>query len=343
MAILITGGTGFIGSALGKALLERGERVHVLGFPQPGTVAPRHPNLTVHHGDTRSRQDVRHAMQGCSRVYHLAACACNWLPRNDDYFDVNVRGTDTVLSCARDLGVEKVVVTSTNLTIGPSHDGVITEDSVRTVDFYNTYERSKAAADLVGYRYSQEGLSIVTVHPTRVFGPGPLCEANSVTKMILWYLQGTWRLIPGSGDAVGNYVFLDDLIDGYLRAMRSGKPGEHYILGGENISFNDLFALITDISGTSRRMLRLPPWVALSFARAQEIVANLTGIHPLITPGWSRVFLEDWTTSCAKATKDLGYRISPLRDAIIDTIRWFERTGALSRGAVREQLQHTGR
>jgi len=343
MAILITGGTGFIGSALAKALLRKGKLVHVFGFPQPGSARQYHPNLTVHHGDIRSERDVMQAMSGCSHVYHLAACACPWLPRNDDFFDVNVRGTDTLLACAKRSGIERVVVTSTNLTIGPSHGTDITEETVRTTDFYTTYERSKVAADLVTSGYVRNGLSVVTVHPTRVFGPGPISEANSVTKMILWYLRGSWRFIPGSGNAIGNYVYLEDLLEGYLRAMGQGKDGEHYILGGENISYNDLFELITDVSGISRRMVRLPSPVALSIALAQKMAADLTGMRPLLTPGWTRVFLEDWNTSCTKAVTQLGYRITPLRSALVDVIKWFGRAGHFTYGSVQQHVQGMGR
>ncbi len=329
MATLITGGTGFIGTALASALLRRGARVHVLGFPVTGSSPVHHPYCTVHYGDVRSEADVRAALHGCSTVYHLAACACAWLPRNDDFFDVNVRGTDTVLKCALTQRVERVVITSTNLTIGPVTDGEITEETVRVTDYYNTYERSKAAAEIVAHRYIRKGLPVVTVHPTRVFGPGPINDANSVTKMILWYLQGKWRLIPGTGEAIGNYVYLEDLVDGYTRAMEHGKPGSHYILGGENISFNALFDLIADVSGISRHMVHMPAWVALPFARVQEMIADLTGLSPLITPGWTRVFLSDWTTSCAKARHELGYRVTPLRKAIQDVIRWMVHTGML--------------
>jgi farnesol dehydrogenase len=329
MTTLITGGTGFIGTSLARELLRRGEHVRVFGIPQETSLLRYHPNLSVQTGDIRSRPDVRQALEGCGKVYHLAACASTWRRCNDDFFDINVRGTETLLRCAQDAGVTKVVVTSTNLTYGPSVQGAVSEGTNRTTDYYNTYERSKVAADLCTYRFVQAGLPVVTVHPTRVFGRGPLNEANSVTKMIQWYIQGKWRVIPGSGTAIGNYVYLEDLIRGYIQAMENGRNGHHYILGGENISFNGLFTLLGKVTGISRTMVRLPRPAAMAFAYIQNAWSTLTGLHPLVTPGWTKVFLDNWTTSCLKAQKELGYTMTPMSTAFKETISWLQESGHL--------------
>jgi len=330
MSILITGGTGFIGTRLVSYLANRGERVHVLGLPTPEMSASPHPRVRLFLGDILSRRDVDQAMEGCDRVFHLAAYARNWAPDPQTFYDVNVSGTEIVLSSALKLGVRRVVHTSSNLTFGPSNGSEVTECTRRTAPFFTPYEHSKYVAEELVRKYVQLGLDAVIVNPTRVFGPGPLNESNSVTKMIAMYVRGSWRLILGNGRMIGNYVFLDDLVRGYDLAMQHGRTGENYILGGENVSFNEFFATLAGVAERNRLLLHLPALAAMLFSEEEELRARLLGMYPLITPGWAQTFLTDWAYSSRRAQLEIGYEITPLAGALRLTLDWLIRANAVA-------------
>jgi len=329
MSTLVTGGLGFVGRKIVEALLARGESVNVLSLPIADDSFELNQKCNITLGDIRDPLAVRKAMKGCTKIYHLAAYARNWASNPETFFEINVRGTETILRAAFETGVEKIVYTSSNLALGPSNGVGVTESHPRTTDFFTEYERSKFIAENLVRSYARDGLDIVIVNPTRIFGPGPLDESNSVTKMILWYLQGKWRLILGDGDAVGNYVFVDDIVQGHLLAMKFGKSGENYILGGENASFNDFFAKLSAIADRHFHLLHLPATIALLFSKFEKARAGVFHHYPLITPGWAKTFLANWENSCAKAEQELGYMPTPLGAGLEKTIRWLQ-TVALS-------------
>lgn len=322
MNILVTGGTGFIGTRLTSYLAGQGETVHTLGLPPAAPETSSHPNIRSFFGDILSPADVERAMEGCDRVFHLAGYARNWAPHPRTFYDINVLGTETVLAAALKLGVRRVVHTSSNLTLGPSNGAAVTENTIRTTPFFTDYECSKFLSEDRARTYCGLGLEVVIVNPTRVFGPGPLNESNSVTKMISMYLAGTWRFVPGDGQAIGNNVFLEDLVRGYDAAMRYGRPGERYLLGGENISFNAFFDTLGSVTGCRHRIIHLPSGFALLLSREEQLRATLFHSYPLITPGWARIFLADWACSSGKAMNEFGYGITPFREAIRQTVSW---------------------
>ncbi len=325
MTTLVTGGSGYIGSALVRRLLHTGADVRVLSLPGTESGLPHHPRLRWIPGTVTDLHAVRSAASGCGQIYHLAALACPWTPSKDDYFRVNVGGTETVLSTARELGVPRVLHVSSNVVFGPSTGEEIDEATPRLIDYDTAYERSKVAAERVVQHYVRSGAHVVIVNPTRVFGPGPLSESNAVTQMISWYLDGTWRWILGPGTAVGNYVFLPDLLDGLLGAMQRGRTGENYLIGGDNVCFNDFFATLAEVSGIRRRMIHLPPAAALAFARCEGLLADRFGKRPLITLEWTQTFLRSWPNSIRKASEELGYRPKPFHEALAQTVSWLQR------------------
>ena len=335
MAILVTGGTGFIGSRLVDRLVKQGDTVHVLDITVGNVEGDGVEGARYFTGDIMNPGDVERAMTGCDRIYHLAAYAKNWAPDDRTFFDVNVGGAKVVLETALKLKVARVVHTSSNVALGPSNGVQIEETSQRTKDFFTPYEHSKFLSERLVERYAQRGLDVVIVNPTRVFGPGPLNESNSVTKMISWYLSGRWRFVLGDGKMVGNYVYVKDLIEGYIGAMKFGKAGERYILGGENISFDGFFGMLSKVSGRYFRMVHLPSRLAMYFSQLEEFRSRHFHHYPLITPGWARTFLSDWANSCGKAQRELGYSITPLSQALKETIDWLsEATGAKGLPAV---------
>jgi nucleoside-diphosphate-sugar epimerase len=140
--------------------------------------------------------------------------------------------------------------------------------------------------------------------------------------MIDMYDRGNVPVLLNGGVNIGNYAFVDDLVQGHILAMTKGRIGERYILGGENISLKGFHRLVDEVSGKKHLQFGLPPTVALLYARAERTKAELLGWYPQITPGWVDTFLQDWAYSCRKAERELGYEITPLKEGIRRTYEW---------------------
>lgn len=325
MSTLITGATGFIGTHLAQFLARQGEAVRVLCRPTADVGSLLHTNIQICWGDILDSASVERAVTGCDQVFHLAAYARNWARDPRTFFDINVGGLKTVLDAAQKASVRKVVFTSSAITLGPSNGIPVDESAGRHTEFFTEYERSKFVAEQEIQRYVRKGLAVVIVNPTRVFGPGVLNEGNSVTKMIQLYLEGKWRVILGDGNGIGNYAFVEDVVQGHLLAMQVGKAGERYVLGGENVSYNEFFRVISEISKNIYWMFHIPPSIALIFSRLEKLRAQWFDHYPLITPDWTKLFLADWACSTAKAECELGYKITPLQKALKNTITWLNK------------------
>ncbi len=322
MNILVTGATGFIGGRLAESLLEQGHHVAALCRPFSDATSLQAHGIEIRTGDILNSESLVHACEGIDRIFHLAAYARNWARYPERYMRINAGGLRNMLTAALESGVGRVVIASSEVTMGPSNGIPVTEVPKPNVRIYNEYQRSKIVSESVVEEFLPHGLEIVTVNPTRLFGPGSMTEGNSVTKMIQLYLAGKWRLIPGDGEAIGSYAFIRDVVSGFIAAMQRGRSGERYILGGENISYNEFFRSLSELSGKNYTMFRVPPPVATGFSRIEELRARLFGGYPLITPGWVRMFLDDWATSSEKADKELGYTITPFTVALRETVGW---------------------
>ena len=322
--IFITGATGFIGSNLACKLANQGYTVHALMRASSNISSIKHENIKLFQGDLLDANAIETAIKGCSQVYHLAAYAKNWAHDKMHFHKINVEGTENILRAAKNNSVQKIVCTSTSLVFGPSNGKDVDESGMSNANPYTDYERSKITEEEIIHQFVNEGMNISTVYPTRVFGPGLLNESNSVTQMILKYLDGKWRLTLSDGNAVGNYVFVDDVAEAHINAMKYGKKGSKYIIGGDNISYNDFFKEIDKIIGKHRIMLNVPAAVALLHSKIEESLANRFTRYPTITPGWVKMFLDDWAFSSNKAIDEINYKITPLQNALKQTIEWIE-------------------
>lgn len=328
MKIFVTGATGFIGSQLCKKLAGLGHQVHALYRSESKVSVLQHSNIQLFRGDILDYDSLINAMNGCQQIYHMAAFTDVWIKDESRIYELNVTGTLNVLNAALETGIKDIVISSTAGVFGPSIDGnEVSETSIRQIDFFIEYERTKAIAEVKALEFVHQGLNIRIVNPTRVYGPGVLNPSNSVTKLIAAYIAGKWRVIPGDGNSVGNYVFIDDAVNGHVLAMEKGKPGEKYILGGENISYNDFFNLIGEIAGRRRLMLKVP-LAPMFFASDLAMLANrLTGVKPFITNGLIRKFNYTWRVNSQKAISELGYTPAPLRECLKQTIDWIRKNG----------------
>ena len=175
--------------------------------------------------------------------------------------------------------------------------------------------------------FLQRGLEVVIVYPTRVYGPGLVSESNSLTRIISLYGQGKWRIIPGDGSGTGNYVFVEDVVQGHLLAAMSGHSGGHYILGGENHSWSGFFEILAHVTGKKRQMIRLPLNFMVSAAWIMEQQARVTGLPPKITIPFVRKYHDHYNLSSDKARRELGYTPVSLEEGIRKTLSWLNQRG----------------
>lgn len=325
MKILITGATGYIGSGLAKELASRGYTIHALIRSPEKAGLIRHENVHIFQGTILQPDKIDKAIAGCRQVYHLAAYAKPWAKDARTFFNINTQGTDNILQSAYDHHVEKVVFTSTAGTFSPSLEKPVDENTLRLIDFFNDYETSKFIAEDRCQKYVRKGLNVVIVNPPRLYGPGLLSKSNAVTLMIKRYLEGRWRIIPDSGEKVGNYVFIDDVIKGHILAMKKGRSGEKYLLGGENISYSGFFDTLAKVSGKKHKMINLPSPVMMAAAGLFLFWTRISGRPPLITPEWVKKYLYNWALSSQKAVEELGYQITPLESGMQKTVEWIRK------------------
>jgi nucleoside-diphosphate-sugar epimerase len=322
--ILVTGATGFIGRELCLALAGKGYEVRALCRNTDHPYLIKHKNIVPVQGDILYPDSLKKAMQGCTQVYHTAALAKMWCRNPDAFYDTNVTGTRNVLNAATNAGVAKVVYTSTCGVWGPTLNFPLSEDEPRIVGFPIAYERTKYLAELEVQQFVNQGLDVVTVNPSRVFGEGPVTDSNTVSKMVSGYLRGKWRVIPGDGEQMANYAYLPDVINGHIAAMEKGVTGNRYILGGEDISFNQFFNTVSIASGIKRRMLRVPQKAIKLYSHVDQIKTRLTGLTPFFLPEFADRLKFDQKYSSQKATVQLGYRITPFGDAMQKTVDYLK-------------------
>ncbi len=284
--VFVTGASGFIGTPLVWELVKRGNVVHALThstkLQSPPGLLPdeqpdfNHPNIRMVTGDVTDQESLRRGMDGCSQAYHLAGYAKNWARDAQTYFNINVDGLRNVCEVACELGVQRIVWTSTMLTFGPTRPGQVSDETMprNTQKFYTDYEASKVAGEKLAADFVEGGLHVVIVNPGRVFGPGHLNESNSVTILIDMYDRGKVPFLLRGGRNVGNWVLVDDVVQGLMLAMERGRTGEKYVLGGENASLKEFFQLIDKASGQRHFQITIRRPAAMSFAWFQKLRAS---------------------------------------------------------------------
>lgn len=324
MKIMITGATGFIGRKVALLLAQNGHQVHALCRQEDHPFLIHHENITIFKGDILDKESIIRAMEGCANVFHTAAMAKMWCRKREAYYEVNVIGTRNILEIAQIMDIQKVIYTSTCGVLGPTIKLPMSENDPRIVGFAIDYERTKYLAELEVKSFVKLGMNIVTVSPSRVYGEGPVTDSNTVSKIIRGYLKGKWRLIPGKGEQVANYAYVDDVVKGHIAAMERGEVGENYILGGEDISFNVFFDLLREISGKHFTLVRVPQKIIKIYSQFQWLKTKLTGLPPAFLPEFANRLLYDQRYSSNKAAEKLGYKITPFRKGFENTIRYVQ-------------------
>jgi dihydroflavonol-4-reductase len=319
---LVTGANGHLGNNICRQLVERGETVRAMlrasADPAPLAGLP----IEIVRGDIMSEGDVARAMAGCGRVYHTAAGFLMWSRDPErDIIEPSVRGTRTVLEAAAKAGVEKVVYTSTTGTIGfsTSPDRTFDETHVNT-EPHTHYVRGKIAAEKEAFAVAERtGLPVTAINPGFILGPRFWKLSESVKQIADFLNQGT----PLYFDGGFGLVDVDDVARGALLAMDKGRPGERYILSGENVTVKGVFDLVAELTGLKAPSLKAPVPVMRGLAAILELVSKVTGTRPLIDRSQVDEFAGKYAYfDSSKAQRELGYGWLSARDTLRRTVAW---------------------
>jgi len=302
MRVLVTGGTGYLGRSIVRALAARGHEPVV--FARTATRAGL-PGTAV-DADVRDRAALAAAARGCDALCHSAALVSVWRANPREFDDINVGGLEHALDAAREAGLTRVVYTSSFLARPPA--GM--HAPLRT----NDYQRTKIAANAVARRAQEAGAPLVILYPGVIYGPGVMSEGNLIGRMLSDHCSGR---LPGliGADRVWSYAWIEDVAAAHVAALEHAAPAAHYELGGENAPQMRPFEIARREIGT-RLPRRLPLWLARVIGTAEEIRARLTGRAPLLTRGTAEIFACDWPMEHQAARRDLGFRVTPLEDGI---------------------------
>jgi dihydroflavonol-4-reductase len=325
---LLTGATGFVGSAVARKLILSGLAVRALIRPGSARFHLDGLDLTFAFGDIRDAVAVRRAMRGVRYVFHVAADYRLWARNRSEIFASNVDGTRNVMEEAQAAGVERIVYTSSVATLKLRDDNTPADETAVLLEQegIGAYKRSKIAAEhVVAAMVAAKRLPAVIVNPSTPIGPRDV-RPTPTGRIIVEAARGR---IPGFVDTGLNLVHVDDVADGHVAALRHGVIGERYILGGENVLFADMLADIARVVGRPPPRLRVPRVVAMSAAYAGEAMAWFSGREPFATLDGIRMSAHRMFFTSAKAERDLGFRARPYREGIADAIQWFRAAGYL--------------
>jgi dihydroflavonol-4-reductase len=321
VTVLVTGATGFIGANVVRALLAAETPTRVLVRRHSDTTNLNGLPVETVYGDLRDGASLRTALDGCQVLYHVAAYYSLWTPHPDQVYAVNVTGTANLMQAARDLGVERVVYTSSVATIGSPADGSPGDEtlSVAPAAAVGHYKRSKILAEQRVLELCRQGLPAVVVNPAAPVGPWDV-KPTPTGRIILDFLR---RSMPAYVDTGLNLIDVRDVAAGHLLAAQRGKIGERYILGCCNMTLREIFQALAKVSGIPAPRLRLPYGVALAAGYASELTARLTGKPPRVPLAGVRMARHPMYFTARKAVRDLGLPQSAIEDALRQAVQWF--------------------
>jgi dihydroflavonol-4-reductase len=332
---LVTGASGFVGSAIASALREAGFQVRAMVRPSsPKTNID--PTDVIFVGDICDPSAVAEAVRDVRYVVHAAADYRLWAPHPADVFRTNVDGTRIVMEAALRAGVERVVYTSSVATIASRAAGASADESRRleSSEAIGAYKQSKVMAErLVEEMVRNAGLPAVIVNPSTPIGPRDV-KPTPTGRIIVEAARGR---MPGFVDTGLNLVHVDDVAAGHLVALRKGRIGERYILGGENVQLRDMLSEIARLVERPPPKLRFPVAAIYPLAVGAELWSYVSGSEPFVTRAGLQMARHHMFFNDAKARRELGYQSRPYGQGIVDAITWFREAGYLDRPRVSHQ------
>jgi dihydroflavonol-4-reductase len=326
MKTLITGATGFVGSAVLRALLNAGQEVRAL--VRRGSDRRNLQGLDVEliEGDLTDVGSLKQAVKGCGSLYHVAADYRLWIPDPERMYRINVEGTRNLLLHAAEAGTERIVYTSSVAALGLTSDGSPADEDtpIHPGDKIGHYKKSKYQAEqaVLGL-VREQGVPAIIVNPSTPIGPRDI-KPTPTGRIILDTLNGR---MPAYVDTGLNIAHVDDVAAGHLLAYAKGKAGERYILGGEDMSLREILAIACAVAGLRAPRIRLPHNLILPIAWLMERWAGVTGKEPMATVDAVRMSKRNMYFSSRKARELLDYRSRPAAEAIADAAYWFNDNG----------------
>src|SRR5215475_2791421 len=322
--LLVTGASGFVGSAIAIAARKAGYQVRVLVRPSsPRTNIQFEDDVII--GDICDRASLSKALQGVRYVVHAAADYRLWSPSPDEILRTNLEGTRCLMDEALRAGVERIVYTSSVATLEVHGQSPVDETRPLSEDkAIGAYKKSKVLAErLIDQMVRQHRLPAVIVNPSAPIGPRDV-KPTPTGRIIVECACGR---MPGFVDTGLNLVHVDDVANGHLMALRHGQIGERYILGGQNVLLSTMLADVANIVCRLLLGLRFPIVPLYPVAFAAELCARITGRTPFVTLDGLRLARHCMFFNDAKARRELGYTSRPYREGLVDAVTWFKRSG----------------
>jgi dihydroflavonol-4-reductase len=322
---LVTGATGFIGANIVRALLAAGETVRVL--VRRGSDTRNLDGLPIETipGDLRQVASLRPALRGCHTLYHAAAHYSLWTPYPEEIYAINVEGTTHLLQEALELGVEKVVYTSSVATLALPADGSPANETMPLPlsQALGHYKRSKILAEQRVLALNAQGLPVVLVHPSAPVGPWDI-KPTPTGKIIVDFLR---RKLPAYLDTGLNLIDVRDVARGHLLAAERGVTGERYILGHRNMSLREILQVLAEVSGLPAPRWKLPYSIALTAGYVSTGIAWMTRQPPAVPLVGVRLARHPMYFTAQKAVRELGLPQSPIEEALRQAVQWFRERG----------------
>ncbi|MBL6749933.1 MAG: NAD-dependent epimerase/dehydratase family protein [Nevskia sp.] len=324
---LVTGATGFVGSAVARVLLAEGFAVRALARRGSERRNLEGLDLQVAEGDLTDPATLAPACAGCQALFHVAADYRLWAPRPDEVYRANVDGTRAIIMAAQRAGVRRIVYTSSVATLGIPKDGSPGDEDtpVGLADMIGHYKRSKFLAEEAARELAQAGAPVVIVNPSTPIGPRDL-KPTPTGRVVRDAAAGR---MPAYVDTGLNIAHVDDVARGHWLAYGKGRIGQRYVLGGEDLSLRQILAVVAGLVGRKPPRIRLPHAAVLPIAYAAEAVARLTGVAPVATVEEVRMSKKRMFFSSRKAERELGYIHRPARQALEDAVAWYRQNGYL--------------
>ena len=325
--VLVTGASGFVGSAVARALIGHGLHVRVLMRPTSPKTNIAALDAEIAEGDMRDERSMRAAMKGARYLFHVAADYRLWARDMDEIVRNNRDGTRIAMEAALAQGVEKIVYTSSVATLKPIAGQSVDETSRHDASSaIGAYKRSKVIAEqVVEHMIATQALPATIVSPSTPIGPRDV--KPTPTGRIL--VEAAAGRMPAYVDTGLNLVHVDDVAQGHLLALDKGKIGERYILGGQDATLAEMLAVIAEFSNRRAPRINLPRTPLYPLAYAAEAWARMSGKEPFITVDALRMSEHHMFFSSAKADRELGFRARPYREAVADALAWFREAGYL--------------
>jgi dihydroflavonol-4-reductase len=326
--VLLTGATGFVGSAVARALAARGSDLRLLVRAGGDRRNLDGVPATLVEGDLRDPPSLTRAVAGCRFLFHVAADYRIWVPDPDSMLRANVAGTEALMRAAVAAGVERIVYCSSVAALGLTRDGTPADETtpVSEASVVGIYKKSKYRAEQAVLRLvREEGLAAVIVNPAGPVGPRDV-KPTPTGRMIADAAAGR---MPAYLETGLDIVHVDDVARGHLLALDRGRIGERYILGGENLLLREILSLVDQVCGRRRRRLELQRAWLWPLALGAEVYARATGREPIVTRDHLRMARKKMFFSHAKAAAELGYAPRPAREAIADAVAWFRSVGMI--------------